>query len=301
MSESLPIWRSMLFVPAHVEKFVAAAHTRNADAYILDLEDSVPLTEKAKARATLIDAAKTVAQSGAAALVRVNGEPALVSDDLQAAIDPAVRALMIPKVESADELRALDARIGELERSRGMTIGHTLLIAQIEHVRTLPRMDEIATSSPRLMGMILGSEDFSVSAGMEPTPETLYGPNQQMLFACRRARILPFGFPGSISVFRDLDLFRQLIRRAREMGFVGSYAIHPNQVAVMNELFVPPAEDVEHARELLAAAEAARVEGRGAFEFRGRMVDPPVVARAREVLRRHAAATRSSSQPAFSL
>jgi citrate lyase subunit beta/citryl-CoA lyase len=295
MSGAFPIWRSMLFVPAHVEKFVAAAHTRGADAYILDLEDSVPLAQKAAARATLVSAAGAVAQSGAAALVRVNGDAALIADDLQAAVDPAIRALMIPKVESAEELRALDARIAGLERARGMAAGHTLLIAQIEHVRTLPRMDEIAGSTPRLMGMILGSEDFSVSAGMEPTPETLYGPNQQMLFACRRAGILPFGFPGSISVFRDLDLFRQIIRRAREMGFVGSYAIHPHQVTVMNELFVPPAEDVEHARELLAACEAAEAQGRGAFEFRGRMVDPPVVARAREVLRRHAAVTRSPS------
>lgn len=294
MNPSRPLWRSMLFVPAHVEKFVAAAHTRGADAYILDLEDSVPLAQKAEARAGLAAAAAAVSQSGAAALARINGDAALATDDLSAVVIPGIRALMIPKVESGDELRKLDARIGELEQQRGMPPGHTLLIAQIEHVRTLPRMDEIATSSPRLLGMILGSEDFSVSAGMEPTPETLYGPNQQMLFACRRAGILPFGFPGSISVFRDLELFRQIIRRAREMGFVGSYAIHPHQVTVMNELFVPPAEDVEHARELLTADAAARVQGRGAFEFRGRMVDPPVVARAIEILRRHDAVTRTS-------
>lgn len=292
-----PIWRSMLFVPAHVDKYVAAAHTRGADAYILDLEDSVPLAQKPAARAALEAAAATVSQSGAAALVRTNGEPDLIEDDLQAAVIPGVRALMLPKVESGDAVRALDRRIGELERERGMTPGHTLLIAQIEHVRTLPVLDDIATSSPRLMGMILGSEDFSVSAGAEPTPEALYGPNQQMLFACRRAGILPLGFPGSISVFRDLDMFRQIIHRAREMGFVGAYAIHPNQVTVMNELFVPPARDVEHARELLAAFETASAEGRGAFEFRGRMVDPPVVARAREILRRSAAVARTDSSP----
>jgi citrate lyase subunit beta/citryl-CoA lyase len=297
MNPSFPVWRSMLFVPAHVEKFVAAAHTRDADAYLLDLEDSVPLAQKAAARAGLAAAAAAVSKSGAAALARINSDATLADDDLSAAVIPGIRALMIPKVESGEEIRKLDARIGELEQQRGMTPGHTLLIAQIEHVRTLPRMDEIATSSPRLLGMILGSEDFSVSAGMEPTPETLYGPNQQMLFACRRAGILPFGFPGSISVFRDLDLFRQIIRRAREMGFVGSYAIHPHQVTVMNELFVPPAEDVEHAHELLAADAAARAQGRGAFEFRGRMVDPPVVARAAEILRRHAAVTRTSPKP----
>lgn len=286
MKPTFPIWRSMLFVPAHVEKYVQAAHTRGADAYLLDLEDSVPPAGKAQARAGLGEAATQVSRSGAAALVRINNEPQWLEEDLQAAVLPAVRALMVPKVESAEMLRALDARLGELEARRGMVVGQTLLIAQIEHVRTLPRLDEIATSSPRLMGMILGSEDFSVSAGMEPIPEALYGPNQQMLFACRRAGILPFGYPGSISLFRDLDALRELIRRARQMGFVGSYAIHPDQVRVMNEEFQPPAAEVAHARELLAAYEQALAEGRGAFEFRGRMVDPPVVARAQELLRR---------------
>lgn len=286
MNTAFPIWRSMLFVPAHVEKYVQAAHTRGADAYLLDLEDSVPPAGKAQARAGLGEAATQVSRSGAAALVRINNEPQWLEEDLQAAVLPQVRALMVPKVESAEMLRALDARVGELEARRGMAVGQTLLIAQIEHVRTLPRLDEIATSSPRLMGMILGSEDFSVSAGMEPVPEALYGPNQQMLFACRRAGILPFGYPGSISLFRDLDALRELIRRARQMGFVGSYAIHPDQVRVMNEEFQPPAAEVAHARELLAAHEQALAEGRGAFEFRGRMVDPPVVARAQELLRR---------------
>jgi citrate lyase subunit beta / citryl-CoA lyase len=292
-----PVWRSMLFVPAHVDKFVANAHTRNADACILDLEDSVPIPKKAEARSALAAAAAVVSQSGAAVLARINGEPTMAEQDLRAAVIPEIRALMVPKVERAEDVRSLDARIGTIERGCGMEIGHTLLIAQIESVHGLSRMDEIAASSPRLMGLILGSEDFSISAGMEPTPETLYGPNQQLVFACRRTGILPFGFPGSISVFRNEGLLRQLIGRARDMGFVGSYAIHPNQVALMNELFSPSAKAVADAEELLAAGEAALAKGRGAFEFQGRMVDPPVVARAREIIRRHAALTASHASP----
>jgi citrate lyase subunit beta / citryl-CoA lyase len=296
MNRTWPIWRSMLFVPAHVEKFVAAAHTRGADACILDLEDSVPPAEKAAARESIARSAALVSQSGAAVLARINGDKALLGDDLLATVIPGISALMLPKIGGAEDVRVIDAQIGELEARRGLAHGHTLLIAQIEHVSALPRLDEIALSSTRLMGMILGSEDFSVSAGMEPTLEALYGPNQQMLFACRRAGILPFGFPGSIGVFRDLEQLRLLIRRAREMGFVGSYAIHPNQVTVMNELFLPAADEVDHARELLAGWDTALAQGRGAFEFRGRMVDPPVVARAQEVLRRFAAAARDPGQ-----
>jgi citrate lyase subunit beta/citryl-CoA lyase len=293
MNRSWPLWRSMLFVPAHVEKFVAAAHARGADACILDLEDSVPPAQKAAARAGLAAAAAQAGQGGAAVLVRINGDAALAAADLDAAVMPQVRALLLPKVESAAQVRDCDSRVAELEQRRGMAQGHTLLIAQIEHVRALPRLDEIAAGSPRLMGMILGSEDFSVSAGMEPTPEALYGPSQQVLFACRRAGILPLGFPGSIAVFRDLELLRLLLRRAREMGFVGSYAIHPDQVREMNRIFTPSAEEVEQALALLDADRAARAAGRGAFEFRGRMVDPPVVARAEEVLARAAAAQRA--------
>lgn len=293
MSPDQPIWRSMLFVPAHVEKFVASAHLRGADACILDLEDSVPLAEKPAARLALRQAVGTVSKSGSAVLVRVNEGEGLVQD-LPHAVGPGVSALMVPKVESAHGLVSLDAQLDLLEGELGMPRGYTRLIAQIEHVRALPRLDEIATCSPRLMGMILGSEDFAASAGMRPTPETLYGPNQQVLFACRRAGLLPFGYPGSISLFRDPDAFREIIRRARDMGFVGGYAIHPDQVAVMNELFAPSSDEIDQAKALIAAYEQASAEGRGAFEFRGRMVDLPVVTAAREIVVRSAALSKST-------
>ena len=288
MNTDFPVWRSMLFVPAHVDKFVAKAHTRGAQAYILDLEDSVPLAQKAAARQTLVAGAVQVSQSGAAALVRVNAQPELLAPDLDAAVDPAIRAIVLPKVNDADTVAAVTARLDALEAARGMPAGHTLLIAQIEDVRALPQLDAIASASPRLMGMMLGSEDFSVSAGMEPTPQTLFAPNQMVAFACRRAGILPLGFPASIADFSDLEAFRDTIRRARQLGFVGAFCIHPSQAAVMNEEFAPSAAELEHARALLGAFEDARAQGRGAFEFQGRMVDPPVVARAQELLRRGA-------------
>jgi citrate lyase subunit beta/citryl-CoA lyase len=291
MKANYPVWRSMLFVPAHVDRFVESAHKRGADAYILDLEDSVPLAQKVLARSKLQSAGATVSQSGAAVVVRINNDTTLLADDVSSAIGPQVRALMVPKVSSAEFIQELSDTIAKVEKDRGLTIGHTLVIAQIESVHSLTQMDAIAGSSPRVMGMILGSEDFSLSAGMEPIEQTLFGPNQQLVFACRRAGIYPFGFPGSISQFRDLDAFRKTIRLARNMGFVGSYAIHPDQVRVMNEEFLPPAEEVQHARELLAAYEESKKQGRGAFEFKGRMVDAPVVLRAEDIVRRAARQT----------
>jgi citrate lyase subunit beta / citryl-CoA lyase len=276
----------MLFLPGHVRKYFERAHTRGADAYILDLEDSVPDEAKAQARGLLAEAAYGVTRDGAAALVRINADSEVSRADVDAACIPSVSAIVMPKVVDAAQVSLISDQLSMLESSRGMASGGVRLIAQIESVHALPRLDAIAGSSPRMLGMILGSEDFSASAGMDPIPEALSGPNQQVLFACRRAQILPFGFAASIAEYADLALFRARIRLARQMGFVGAFCIHPSQVAVLNEEFSPSAAQIDEANGTIAAFEAATREGRGAATFRGRMVDLPVVARAREVLRR---------------
>ena len=289
MKTGFPIWRSMLFIPAHIEKFVGKAHERGADACILDLEDSVALSHKAQARNAAFLAAKSIASHGVDVLVRVNSPWSALEVDLDAVVSPSVRAIVLPKVDCARTVQDVSKRLDRLEAERGMRRGHTLLIAQIEDVAALPLLDLIAKSSPRLMGMSLGSEDFSVSAGMEPVQESLLWPNQQVVFACRRAGILPFGFPGSIADFSDLRRFHQTIVLARQLGMVGALCIHPDQVKVLNEVFTPSAAEVESAEGLLAEYTLAEREGRGAFAYQGKMVDAPVVARAREVLDRHAA------------
>lgn len=279
-----PIWRSMLFLPAHIEKFVAKAHTRGADAYILDLEDSVPLPEKVRARAQVIQGAQSVGVSGAAALVRVNPTWELMVQDLDASVDPTVQAIVLPKVTQAATVQRAAEHVQRLETNRGMTLGHTGLIAQIEDVEALPNLDAIATSSSRLLGMILGSEDFSVSAGMQPIPEALLMPNQMVLFACRRAGIHPFGFAASIADYADMARFQQHILLAKQMGFVGAFCIHPAQVPVLNAGFSPTEEEVRQAQEMVAAYEQAMQQGLGAVEFRGKMLDVPVVLRAKNLL-----------------
>jgi len=286
MNRPFPVWRSMLFVPAHVERFVARAHQRGADAYILDLEDSVPPTQKVVARQALAAGARQVGQSGGAVLVRVNHPRELLLDDLDAAVLPEVQALVLPKVDGAALVQDVAARLDRLEAARDIEPTRIRLIAQIEDVQALPRLDQIASASPRLLGMILGSEDFSASAGMAPVREALLWPNQQVAFACRRAGILPLGFPGSIADYVDLGAFRDTIHLARQLGFVGAFCIHPDQVAVLNQEFVPAPAEVEEARAVLAAYEAALREGRAAASHNGKMIDPPVVARAEEIVRR---------------
>jgi citrate lyase subunit beta/citryl-CoA lyase len=288
-SNPLPAWRSALFVPAHVEKFVAKAHTRGADAIILDLEDSVPLPEKASARAAVPGAAAQIAGHGFDVLVRINRPWRLAVRDLEESVCAQVHTIAVPKVASADHLTFIAETIDEIEIDKGLAPGHTRLLAFIEGVGGLAQVDAIARASSRLIGLFLGAEDFSAEVGMQPTTEGLFGPNQQIVFAARRAGILPFGFVGSIADYSDLDAFRARIRQARALGFVGALGIHPSQVGIMNEEFVPGTEEVDHARGLLETYEKALAEGRGAAAYKGKMIDAPVVARAREVLRAHAA------------
>lgn len=288
---TLPLWRSALFVPANVEKFVNKAHTRGADAIILDLEDSVPLVEKDAARAVITSAAAQMASHNLDVLVRINRPWRLAVRDLEAAVDKHVHTVVVPKVVSADHIRFIAETIEEIEVERGLPRGHARLLAFIECLDGLADITNIAHASERLIGLFLGAEDFSVAVGMQPSTEGLLGPSQQVVFAARQAGILPLGFVGSIADYSDLDAFRATIRQARALGFTGGLGIHPSQIAIMNEEFTPAEQEVEDARGLLHAYEAAVAAGRGSTEYKGKMIDAPVVARARETVRLYEAYT----------
>jgi citrate lyase subunit beta/citryl-CoA lyase len=285
----LPVWRSLLYVPTHVEKFVASAATRGADAIILDLEDSVPPDQKAYARTLVQSAAERVAQGGADVVVRINRPLALAIRDIEAAVGPGVSALSLPKVESAAHVQLLDEAVAEVEAEHGLSVGRTRFIVLIESALGLSAMLEIARSSPRVVAMTLGGEDFALDLGMEACDETLLLPKQQLIQACAAARIMPLGIIGAIAGFDDSEAYLALARRSRRFGYVGSSCIHPRQVPLLNEAFTASAEETAHAARVVEQATEADRAGRGAFAVDGKMIDAPIVARARRLLARHAA------------
>ena len=280
----LPVWRSMMFVPVTVEKFVTTAASRGADAYILDLEDSIALSEKARARTLVRDAAAVVGQSGADIVVRINRPWRLAVPDLEASVCERVNAVAVPKTADASHLIAVSEILDELEAEAGLARGHTRIIPLIETADAFFEMREVAKASARVVAMTLGAEDFALSAGMQPDPEGLLYPKQQTVLACRAAGILPLGFVGSIAEYKDQDKFRRTIAQARRLGFRGAFCIHPLQVQIMNEGFAPAAEELDHARRLLQAYDRALAAGVGAIEFEGKMVDEPIAIRARETV-----------------
>jgi citrate lyase subunit beta/citryl-CoA lyase len=288
-SATLPVWRSLLFVPVTAKRFVDGAARRGADAIILDLEDSVAASEKGRARTLVPEAAEIVSRGGADVVVRVNRPWRQCLRDIEAVVGPRVLALALPKVDSAEHVRMVAEVVDELEVERGMASGSTRLIAMVETAAAFFHIAEIARAHPRLCALNLGAEDFATSTGILPDAEALSMPKQMAVFAARAAGITPLGFIGSIAEFHDLHGFRSTIRRSRRFGFIGASVIHPSQVPILNEEFRPSAEEVDHARRVVAAYDKALAEGVGAVTVDGKMIDVPVVERARLLLEREAA------------
>ena len=283
-TRKLPIWRSALYVPANVPRFIDGAHKRGADAIIVDLEDSVPIAERPTARRDLIATAENVARGGADVIVRINRPWRQAMLDLEAAISPRVKALAVTKVDSADHIRLVSEVVSELEAERGMAVGTTKFTAMIETADAWFHMPEIAKADPRIVALTLGGEDFALSVGMLPTAEGLFMPKQQLAIAARAAGILPLGFIGTVADYKDLDAFRETVRRSRRLGFRGASVIHPAQIPILNDEFAPSADEVASARKIVAAYDEAVAAGRGSISVDGKMVDVPVVLRAQEVL-----------------
>lgn len=288
MRADLPAWRSLMFVPVTREKFVSTAHQRGADAYILDLEDSVPEAEKPRGRTLLHSAAKEVSKAGADVLVRINRPWHQAFADIEAAVGPGVMALMCPKTESPEHLQVIAELLDTFEAQRGLPVGHTKLVALVETADAFFRLREIAKATPRLVAMSLGAEDFALALSMEPIGETLQMAKQTMIIAARGAGILPLGFMGTVADFADLDAFRETIKRSRKFGFAGGTCVHPSQVSILNEEYGFSDAEVARAQKMIAAYDDAMAKGLGAVTFEGKMIDVPVVNRAHNVLRQAA-------------
>ena len=281
------VWRSLLYVPANNERFIAKAHTRAADAIILDLEDSVPESERARARDMLPDAIASVTQSGADATVRINRPLRHMVKDVEAAIKAGAKALFVTKVDGPGHLKLVDELVGEIEREAGRPSGDVRLIPMLETASAYFKAVEVARGSVRNVGMNLGGEDFALDVGMTPDTETLLMPKQTLVIAAKAANIMAMGFIGTVADYTDIDSFRATVRRSRKFGFEAASVIHPSGVAVLNEEFTPSPQEVEAAQRIIAAYEDAKQQGIGAIKVDGKMIDVPVAVRAERLLSRY--------------
>jgi citrate lyase subunit beta/citryl-CoA lyase len=284
VSQAMASWRSLLFVPGDVKKFIDAAPRQGADAILIDLEDGVSPENKAAARTALPATVDFLVGQGLDVLVRVNRPIHLCGLDLQAVIRPGVKAIVIPKVTGPGHLKLVADTVAEIEVEVGLELGSISLIALIESPGAFFNLAEIVSATTRLKAVAFGSEDLAAELGISPTTDLLFQPCQQLVFAARSAGLYAFGFPGSIAEIDDDGLFRQSVRKGLDMGFDGALCIHPKQVRAVNEIFTPSDKQIDDARKIVEAFEEAQQKNIGVVKFRGRMIDQPVYARSSRLL-----------------
>lgn len=284
MSRCLPAWRSLLYVPANNDRYLHGAGRYDADAIILDLEDSIAAAEKAAARAVLPSAIAMMNGQGFDVVVRVNSG---VVEDIEAAVAAMAFAIDLPKVTNAgyvaDACNAIAAAEAKAGRAPG-SVKVKLLLESAEAFLKLLEIADFVRTEPRIVAMTIGNEDLATQLALRDKSGPMVHFYQQLVVAAGYCGILPLGMPGDLTDYRNLNELRAHAEVARNMGVSGSSCVHPSHVAIINQVFGPSASEVEEARELIAAAEEKSAQGVGVFAHKGRMVDEPIVARARHLL-----------------
>jgi citrate lyase subunit beta / citryl-CoA lyase len=294
--------RSLLFVPADSAKKLDKAMTSGADALIVDLEDSIALDGKGRARQS---AAAFLKETAATArrpylLVRVNGlHTGLTDADLDAVVPARPDAIMLPKAEGGASIVHADAKLAVREATSGLPDGHIKIVAlATETAAALFLAGTYAGASARLSALTWGAEDLSVELGAETNRDA----QCQFLDPYRLARALCLagaaaaGVPAIDTVyvdFRDTDGFRGECEAARRDGFSGKMAIHPAQVPIINDLFTPSPEAITQAQAIVDAFAAS--PGAGTLGVGGVMVDQPHLVRAKRLLERAMPTSRPAS------
>ena len=281
----MTVLRSLLFVPGNQPRMLERASGLKPDAFIPDMEDSVPIDEKANAREVTASYLAKLASGGTPVIPRVNSlDTGLLDDDLAAVFGEHVFGVSVGKIETPEDIATVSGKLDALERKAGIDSGSIRLVPWIETAMAVVHLYEICKASPRIVGVAFGAEDFTNDMGIERTEseaETYFARNS-IAVAARAADVLALDTP--YFSFRDPDGLRENASVARQYGFKGKFAIHPAQIDIINDTFSPSDGEVEHARRVVEAFEEAARKGRGSTSLDGKVVDVPVVKRAQAVL-----------------
>lgn len=271
----VPVFRTLLYVPAHQPRMLEKSRDLDCDAIIFDLEDAVPQDQKVAARQNLQTFLKQAFEKPY--LIRINALGTEAFDaDLTAASALHPLAIVLPKAHS----KAVFTTGTALDRLGNKTTG---LLPMVESPLAVETMLPLLDASPRVLGAQIGAEDLTAELGVPRTSsgEEISYARHRVVYGCR-ARGLP-AYDTPYLDFQDSDGLAQDARTARSIGFAGKVCIHPQQIEIINQAFAPTDAELNEARLLLAAAEKS---AGGAFSYQGRMIDGPVLDRARQLLDR---------------
>ncbi len=274
--------RTMMFVPGNNPGMMKDAHLYGADSLMFDLEDSVKLSEKDAARFLVYNALTTLNYGDVEKVVRVNPlNTEFGKADIEAMVKAGVNVIRLPKSETAQDVIEVDKYITECEIKYGIEVGSTGMMAAIESALGIINAYAIATASKRLIGIALGAEDYvtdlktsRTSSGVE-----LFAARTQIVIASRAA-----GIAALDTVFSDVndeEGFRKEVQLIKDLGFDGKSVINPRQIAPVIEIFTPTQKEIDHAERVIKALKKAESKGLGVISLDGKMIDKPVVIRAK--------------------
>ena len=281
----MAVLRSLLFVPGNRTNMLEKAMGISPDAYIPDMEDSVPAEEKENARNVIASFLPKLAEVGPLVIPRINSlDTGLLQDDMAAVVGPHIFGVSVGKIQSTRDIDYISNIIEGLEKKAGLEVGTVKLIPWIETAMAIVNAYEICAASPRIVGVAFGAEDFTNDMAIERTEgeSEIDYPRKVICVAARAADVLALDTP--YFSFRDSDGLKKNSFEAKGYGFRGKFAIHPAQVDIINESFSPSSDEIENARRVIAAFEEAERSGRGSTSLDGKVIDVPVVKRARQLL-----------------
>ncbi|MCG6863801.1 MAG: CoA ester lyase [Thiogranum sp.] len=277
--------RSLLFVPGNMPAMLDKALGFSPDAFVPDLEDSVPDAEKENARRITAAHLSKLGAGGIPVIPRVNAHNSgWLEEDLAAVVGSSIYAISVGKIQSADDIAAISETLSGLESEAELEVGKIRLIPWIETARAVVHCFQICTASPRIVAVAFGAEDFTDDMGIERSEDEseLAYARSVVCTAARAAGIDALDTP--FFGFKDPDGLRENVRAAKRLGFKGKFAIHPAQVDPINTLFSPSEAEIAYARRVVSAFEEAERTRRGSTSLDGKVIDVPVVKRARSIL-----------------
>jgi len=277
--------RSALYIPGNNPGMIQHCPFFGADSVILDLEDAVAISEKDAARKLVSSFLEALDFDESVVVVRINGaDTPYFEKDLLAVVPQAPEAIRLPKCESPKDILCADELITKIETAHGIPEGTVKIHAMIESALGIERAFDIASCSSRVEALTLGGQDLLADYGIQKTQagHELFYPRARVVSAAKANGLLAFDTVWTD--ITDLDGLKKESKLACELGFTGKAAIHPSQIDVIHEAFKPDPKEVHKAKRIMASAERALSEGKGAFSVDGRMVDAPVIKRANHLL-----------------
>ncbi|MXO79585.1 citrate (pro-3S)-lyase subunit beta [Paenibacillus sp. OT2-17] len=277
--------RTMLYVPGNNPGMIRDAHIYGADSIMIDLEDSVSLYEKDAARLLVYQALKTFDFGGIEVLVRVNPlNTPYGREDFEAIVRAKPTAIRLPKTETADDVIEADELITEIEQKIGMEHGTIKLFAAVESGKGALNAGQIAVASKRLIGIAIGAEDFVTDLKTTRSPEgiELLTARSLILFAARAA-----GIAAVDTVYSDVNNeegFASEVKLIKQLGFDGKSIINPRQIEIVNRIYTPTGAEIKKSKRIVEASLEAEAKGSGVISLDGKMIDRPIVERARRVI-----------------